>query len=715
MYARSNIWVFAVLGLRWRRSTYLLVLGGESLRGGWEGAGNCSRAGGTYWCHDERVRVWLRALVGWGVFGLTCVLVAVGGLLSAEGSRGLAQPADAVLALAFTAAGAMIVTRRGNRLGWLALLMGLSGVDYAADSYAGWAVEHGAPGAAWSAWVGLWVWAPAWLSLVTVFLLLIPDGRLPSPRWRPLLVLAWALISVFTVVAAILPAQAAGSPANPLAVLPLAGVVRHGFTVVLVLLLMLAAGCLSAVVSRLRRQAGVVRLQLVWICAGAATTIATLFGGAVLPAAWVTPVQSAGAVALPACLGIAVLRHNLYEIDPVLRRSLTYGLLVSALGLAAVGLVALGGLLAGSGRPAVTVVVAVVIALAVNPVYRLVSKAVDRMLYGSRGDPYLVLSALSRRLAATTDPRQVLEALARAAAEMVRSPYVEAEAAGGLLRVGQGSTQPVAISMPLVFQGATLGWLRLAARSPGEPFGPRDRQLLDDTAAQAGAAVCAAVTELDLRAARERLVASREEERRRLRRDLHDGVGPVLAGLGFTAEAAARALPADPVRAGQLLSSVQQQASTAVTAVRRISRELRPAPLAELGLANAIRQLTDRAADAGMDVSVALPDDTAELPAATEVAAYHIAAEAVTNALRHSRAERLTIELRQVQDRLVLRVTDDGIGMPAERGAGVGLASMRQRAEELGGAWSVRSAGGTGTAVEASLPLAEGTGCPYAC
>ena len=427
-----------------------------------------------------------------------------------------------------------------------------------------------------------------------------------------------------------------------------------------------------------------------------------------------TPVQSAGVLALPVCLGIAVLRHNLYEMDPVLRRSLIYGLLVSALGLAALGLVALGGLLAGSGRPAVTVLATIVIALAVNPLYRLVSRGVDRMLYGARGDPYAVLSALSRRLAATTDPRQVLDALARAAAETVRSPYVAAEAAGGLLRVERGTPRPVAISIPLIFQGATLGWLRLAARSPGEPFDPRDRRLLGDAAAQAGAAVCAAVTELDLRSARERLVSSREEERRQLRRDLHDGVGPVLAGLGFTAEAAARALPADPARAAQLLSSVQQQASTAITAVRQISRELRPAQLAELGLAGAICRLTEPVTEAGMNVTISLPEGMPELSAATEVAAYHIAAEAVTNALRHSQATRLTVELCQAQDQLVLRITDDGSGMPPGRGAGVGLTSMRQRAEELGGAWSVHSAGGKGTTVETSLPLPEGTGCPSA-
>ena len=660
------------------------------------------------------MRVWLRTLVAWGAFAVTCVLVAVGGWLSAGSADGRAQPADAVLALAFTATGALIVTRRGNRLGWLALLMGLPGVGYAADSYAGWALQHGAAGATWSAWLAQWVWAPAWLSLGTVLLVLIPDGRLPSARWRPLLISAWSMIALFTAFAAVLPAQTAGDPANPLALPMLASLARHGLDVVLVLLLALALSCLAGLVARLRRSVGVVRLQLVWICAGAVTGIAAQFGGAVLPAGWVTPVQSAGALALPVCLGVAVLRHDLYQIDPVLRRSLTYGLLASALGLAAVGLVALGGLLAGTGRPVVTVLATIVIAMAVNPMYRLVSRGVDRMLYGARGDPYAVLSVLSRQLAATTDPRQVLDALAQAAAQTVRSPYVVAEAAG-LLRVDRGTPQAVAISIPLMFQGATLGWLRLAARSPGESFDPRDRQLLDDTAAHAGAAVCAAVTELELRAARERLVTSREEERRQLRRDLHDGVGPVLAGLGFTAEAAARALAGDPARAAGLLSSIQQQASTAITAVRQISRDLRPAPLAELGLAGAIRRLTEPATEAGMEVTVSLPEGMPELPAATEVAAYHIAAEAVTNALRHSKAARLTVELGHAQGHLMLRITDDGVGTPPERGEGLGLASMRQRAQELGGAWSLGTAGGQGTVVETSLPLPEGTGCPSAC
>jgi two-component system, NarL family, sensor kinase len=655
-------------------------------------------------CHHDQVGERLRPVLAWGVFALVCALVTAGGWLSSQTSHGWSQPSDAVLGLSFTAAGALIVTRRRNRLGWLSLLIGLSGLSYAADSYAGWAVQHHVAGAAWVGWIGLWAWAPAWLVMSTVLLLTIPDGHLPGRRWRPLLIVAWLVVALFTVLAAVMPPEGAGHPANPLAGVIPPGLAGLSFTPVLVLLLLLVLGGLAALISRLRRSTGVERLQLVWICAGAVIEAAGFFAGSALPTSVASLVQAVTALALPVGLGTAVLRHNLYEMDPVLRRSLTYGLLAGALAVAALLVISLGGLLAGHGRPVVTVVATIVLALLANPVYRLVNRAVNRLLYGARGDPYAVLSALSRRLSSTTEPGQVLDALASAAARMVRSPYVSVEAAD-LFRVQRGEPQPVAVSIPLNFQGNRLGWLRLAARSPGEPFDPRDHQLLRDTAAQAGAAVCAAVTELELRAARERLISSREEERRRLRRDLHDGVGPVLAGLSFTAEAAARALPARPDRAAELLSSVHEQAAAAISAVRQISRELRPAPLAELGLTAAIRRLTDPAVDAGLDADVRLPGDLPELPAAVEVAAYHIAAEAVANALRHSRGHRLTVELSQVQGHLLLRVADDGVGLADDRPAGVGLASMRQRAEELGGSCLVGPADGAGTLVMTRLPL----------
>jgi two-component system NarL family sensor kinase len=642
-------------------------------------------------------------VVGWGIFALTCVLVGVGGWLGASGGRG-GQPEDATLALAFTLTGALILNRRPSALGWLASMMALSGVAYAADSYHGWALRHEAAGGEWAAWVASWVWAPSSLSLVTVLLLLVPTGRLPSRRWRPLLIGVWLATGAYTVAAALMPSHdeaGAGGPAFTQWAVP----AQHLLPVALAALLFLALGCLAGLVLRVRRSRGVARLQLVWICAGGVVTVATTFGNGVLPDGWATAVQAVGVLALPACLGVAVLRHNLYDVDPVLRRSLTYTLLVVAILTVALGLTAIGGLIFGAGRPTVTVLTTIVIALLVNPLYRRMRRAVDRMLYGRRGDPYRVLADLSRRLSQTADPQEVLTAVVDAAARTVRSPYVRLDVAGGLLEVARGDEQPFASDISLTYQGSVHGRLRLAPRAPGEPFDPRDRQLLADVAAQASAAVYAAVTELDLRAARDRLVRTREDERRRLRRDLHDGVGPVLAGLGFTAAAAARALPDDPDRASRLLCTVHQQAATAVATVRRISRDLQPQPLAELGLIGALHQLGEPLAKSGIEWSAAVPVTPVDLPAAVEVAVYHVAAEAIANAVRHSGARSIAVAMNESAGRVTLHVSDDGVGIAADAPPGIGLASMRTRAEELGGRLAIESAAPHGTRISLLLPV----------
>ena len=192
------------------------------------------------------------------------------------------------------------------------------------------------------------------------------------------------------------------------------------------------------------------------------------------------------------------------------------------------------------------------------------------------------------------------------------------------------------------------------------------------------------------------LVSQRAEERRRLRRDLHDGLGPLLAALRLEVDAGALAEPA----------RVRRLVDDAVAEVRRISRDLRPPDLDDAGLPGALRRLATRvAAPGGLEVAVDLPDARLQLPAAVEVAAYRIAGEALTNAVRHANARRLTVSLRTGEDELRLEVCDDGIGMQAGR-PGVGLRSMRERAAEVGGQFSVCSATGAGTTVSAVLPLA---------
>jgi two-component system NarL family sensor kinase len=173
------------------------------------------------------------SVVGWGVFALTCLLVAAGGLLGANSAVARGRPEDAISALAFTATGALIIHRRRNPLGWLSLLVSLSALAYAGDSYAGWAIQHHGVGAGWADWLASWTWAPASLSVVTVMLLLVPTGRMPTTRWRPLLVAAWSTIALFTAVAALI-SQAPDALADPPVVVPaLVGPAQHALPVVI--------------------------------------------------------------------------------------------------------------------------------------------------------------------------------------------------------------------------------------------------------------------------------------------------------------------------------------------------------------------------------------------------------------------------------------------------------------------------------------------------
>ncbi|MDP9479007.1 MAG: sensor histidine kinase [Actinomycetota bacterium] len=228
----------------------------------------------------------------------------------------------------------------------------------------------------------------------------------------------------------------------------------------------------------------------------------------------------------------------------------------------------------------------------------------------------------------------------------------------------------------------------------------------------------------DLQRSRERLVATREEERRRLRRDLHDGLGPTLASLALRLDAARKLVRSKPEEAEQLLARMKDQTQDTVGDVRRLVYGLRPPALDDLGLVAAIHQqaeahgfvvdglseATDRGAsgDEGpVAFSLEAPEDLSSLPAAVEVAAYRIAQEALTNAARHARAEtcRVRLSVDRAEGVLELEVTDDGVGMPAGRRAGVGMSSMRERAEELGGTCEVELVPTGGTRVLARLPL----------
>jgi signal transduction histidine kinase len=248
------------------------------------------------------------------------------------------------------------------------------------------------------------------------------------------------------------------------------------------------------------------------------------------------------------------------------------------------------------------------------------------------------------------------------------------------------------LRITLLYSGQREGELVAAPREPDRGFSAADRRTLEAVGRQVAVAAHAVRLAHDLRGSRERLVLAREEERRRLRRDLHDELGPTLAALALELETA----QAD--RADVRLERAALRAREAVADVRRLVHDLRPPTLDELGLVGALREQAHR-----LSASVDAPDDLGPLPAAVEAAAYRIASEALANAVRHAGASTCVVGLERQNGRLFVWVRDDGSGIPVDARPGVGLTSMRERAEELGGTLEV--VGGAGTQVRAILPV----------
>jgi signal transduction histidine kinase len=259
--------------------------------------------------------------------------------------------------------------------------------------------------------------------------------------------------------------------------------------------------------------------------------------------------------------------------------------------------------------------------------------------------------------------------------------------------------------LPLIYQNESIGTLILAPRQ-GEPLSPADHRLLGALARQAGVAAHAVRLTADLQRARERLVAAREEERRRIRRDLHDGLGPQLASQTLIIDAVFHLLPHDTDRALELLRHLKSHSQAAIADIRRLVYALRPPALDDLGLVAALREQAAQYEQSGLAVGVLAPEPLPPLPAAVEVAAYRIVQEALTNVVKHAGARACTVELGLAEG-LVVRVTDDGCGLPEGRRAGVGTLSMQERAAERGGRLELVARPEGGTSVTAFLPLGE--------
>jgi signal transduction histidine kinase len=563
-------------------------------------------------------------------------------------------------------------------------------------------------------------------------MLTFPDGHVHPPRLAPLVVVA-AVVKAVGVALEVL-----ASPGririftlwtNPLfipALAPYRALIGATIGIGGVLLPAIWLGGIVSLVLRYRAAPERVRQQLKWVVWALAvlTPSMLLMAGGVLTgylvAGWALPLAAGlGAVAMAfflVALAVAILRDRLFDIEVILNRALVYAALTAGVVgtyVVIVGLV--GELFHQSASLLLSLLASGLIAVLFQPVRERVQRAVNRLMYGpGRDEPYAVLSELGQRLEVAMAPEAVLPAIVETVAQALRLPYAAIALQEGDENrlVAEYGSQPQAaggnapVTFPLTYSHENIGQLRVAPRERGEVFTASEQRLLADIARQAGVAVHAARLANDLQRSRERLVTTREEERRRLRRDLHDGLGPQLASQTLTLTAASQLMREKPEEAAALLAEAIRHAQDAVNDIRRVVYELRPPALDDLGLAGALRAQAAEYGAGGLQFGLCLPDSLPPLPAAVEVACYRIAQEALTNVVRHAHAQHCWLALT-VSAALTLEVADDGRGLAPDRRAGVGLASMRERAAELGGQCQVEPRPGGGTCILATLPLGQ--------
>lgn len=612
-------------------------------------------------------------------------------------------PWTLVLGLAYGVSGLLVATERPRSpIGWILLasallgalseMLGIYGVRALADPSVSW------PFGLLSIWAAGWLWFPSLTLPFVVLPQVYPDGRPVGPLWRwPLRLSLLGILAVVVLLAtapdnvddyvstARLPitwpswAQAASAGALVLAFVGVVGGLVAG-----------GAGLFL----RFRRGGPQERGQVLWLA------IPILIGGATVftpMSDWtVRLVYPAVAVAV----AIGVIGFDLLGINVTVRQVLVYLPLTLAIALVVGTMTAVIGQWSAGSQNGV-LVAAVAVAVLVLPLRDLLMRGADRLLYGRRSDPLAVMGRLGSVDAG--GPGGLLSALA----ESVHSPGIALRDRDGHVIAQVGSTSDRAQSVPLQDGGQArgvddVGDLLVTPRRGERRLDPNDARLLASVAPYVAAAVRAQALAGELEAERTRVVAATESERARLRRDLHDGLGPALSGIALGAEAVERLVDSDPAAARALAERLAAEAAAATEEVRRVIEDLRPTALDTAPLSAAIRRAAERVAPrvevhAGDAVDAAGPDVAA--------AAYRIAAEALTNVARHSGAQACHVHLGLDDGRLVMSIRDDGAGLPGGAGDGVGLESMRRRARALGGEVTISRVDPVGTEVLAELPL----------
>jgi signal transduction histidine kinase len=667
--------------------------------------------------------------------------------------------ADPVYAALWSAAG----------LGWGAVVFAGSYVN------AGMALGGGWPAAHLVGTLGDVGWCVA-IASMPFLLLLFPDGTMPSRRWwrlRPVVLTAGVSGCVAVI---LLPGRSSTAPVDRWTVLggrmdaigePLL------FVSALVLLLAVPAS-IASVVARYRAGSTVVRLQIRWV-AFAALLLGVPFvvqglANVAVPGVWGALLLAVPLLAVCTGVGVAVLRHRLYDIDVIVHRTMVYVPLTAAV---VAGYMAVVGtssaLLQGRARWPVAFLATGIVAVAFHPARERLQRAVNRLLYGERDEPHEVVSRLAGRLATTAEPADLLPAVVDTAAQALRLPHVSIwQVDGAVLRWAAGHGRPVGagrsgagdvdaalastgfevadpvavdrlsaaveplespllraagefgatldaagvtLAFPLRHAGELVGVLCAAPRRSGEGWSEPDRRALAHLARHAGTVVhadrltAALRRSLDeLTRSRERLVTMQEQERRRIQRDLHDGLGPTLAAMRLHLESCLDPGTAVPAWLRGELERIDELAGQAGSDVRRLVYGLHPPTLDQLGLVAALDQhVAQFGRDTGVTVQFA-GEPVGPTSAAVDITIFRVLQEALTNVAKHSSATAVEVTLRPAGTRLCLRVDDDGTGLPAGTVDGTGLRGMRERAASIGGTLELDDRPGGGTRLALTVP-----------
>jgi len=544
-------------------------------------------------------------------------------------------------------------------------------------------------------------------SSLLIFFLIFPDGRF-TPRWtKPVAVVMLGIL----VIENFFPE----SKLNP----------QNNWTVGTALSLITLVIMVYVPVHRYRSMSNpVLRQQTKWVVYGISAAIIGFFL-VTLPASFGISMEEGttyglisitgmmlSILCIPISIGIAITRSRLWDIDPIINRTLVYGALSFLTILFYVLTVGVFALYFRSNETnlVISFIATGVVAIIFEPLRQRLQRAVNRLMYGERDDPATVLMRLSQRLDSALAPDSVLQTIVETLAQTLRLPYAAISLLDEEPRFASTRQLPPSelIHLPLTYQTERVGELILAPRAVGESFSTADMKLINIIAQQAGVAAYTVRLNNDLQRSRERLVTAQEEERRRLRRDLHDGVGPTLASLSQRIDTASEFVKSDPEKSVQLLKELKGQVKETVSEIRRLVYALRPPVLDEFGLLSAIREyVAQYSGPNGMTITFDVTEPLPSLPAAVEVAAYRIALESFTNIIKHAEANACQIKIKIENRTLLMEISDNGKGLSAGSRAGVGRTSMHERAAELGGECVIENIPTGGTHVSARLPIGK--------